>query len=85
MIARLRNPHGNGNEWKGDWSDGSSQWKDSTKNKVDLNIARNSFNSKTSYQNKYLKVHYNYGAKLMKSLLQLKLSHKHIELQEFCQ
>jgi len=38
-LLRLRNPHGNGNEWKGDWSDGSSQWKDSTKNKVDLNIA----------------------------------------------
>jgi len=25
-LLRLRNPHGNANEWKGDWSDGSEQW-----------------------------------------------------------
>jgi len=26
-LLRLRNPHGNEKEWKGDWSDGSEQWK----------------------------------------------------------
>jgi len=25
-LLRLRNPHGNASEWKGDWSDGSDQW-----------------------------------------------------------
>merc|ERR1712212_410255 len=25
-LLRLRNPHGNANEWNGDWSDGSDQW-----------------------------------------------------------
>ena len=25
-LLRLRNPHGNEKEWKGDWSDGSEQW-----------------------------------------------------------
>eukprot|EP00088_Acartia_fossae_P017789 TRINITY_DN20190_c0_g1_i4.p1 TRINITY_DN20190_c0_g1~~TRINITY_DN20190_c0_g1_i4.p1 ORF type:complete len:1092 (+),score=254.97 TRINITY_DN20190_c0_g1_i4:65-3340(+) len=25
-LIRLRNPHGNANEWTGDWSDRSSQW-----------------------------------------------------------
>jgi len=26
-LIRLRNPHGNGKEWVGDWGDSSSQWK----------------------------------------------------------
>ncbi|XP_059096645.1 calpain-B-like isoform X2 [Tigriopus californicus] len=25
-LVRLRNPHGNHNEWKGDWSDGDKHW-----------------------------------------------------------
>ena len=34
----MRDPHGSGSEWKGDWSKESSQIKDAKKNSIELPI-----------------------------------------------
>merc|ERR1719431_1360782 len=38
-LIRLRNPHGNGREWKGDWSDVDREWKNlSSSVKLELGL-----------------------------------------------